>query len=104
MVYREIVEPEPMTHLEECIDRQAKRLEAHRRGEAPYQTGNAPPRGQATIIRGSSKCKRLHFDVAQIGIGVVALLAIAFGGVRGWGVDAALVACGIALVLLTRSR
>lgn len=71
--YQEIVEPEPPTHAEKCLDVQAKRLEAHRRGEGPPW-----PRGKATIIQ-TAKCKRLHFNGVWIFLGALAAGALALG-------------------------
>ncbi len=84
--FRHIVEAEPDVRVPES---------------EPYTAG---PKGRATIIRGPGKCKRLHFDWVQTGIGLIALAMIASGAGHGWGIDAAILCCGAALALLAMPR
>jgi hypothetical protein len=95
----EIVEPETrmLTPMEKEIDRQVKCA-------LTLQRGGSPPRGQATIIQGIGKCKRLHFDHARIGIGVAAVVAVGFGAGHAYGMDAGILAVGLVLAASTWSR
>ena len=70
----------------------------------PETTPEPMRRGKATIIQAPRKCKRVHFELARIALGAVALAMLAYGAGHSYGIDASLIAVGLALTLVAVAR